>query len=322
MSSWPIARQPGVERRGHPDDGDRGGTPPATRRRSARTARSGTRRRSPSSPRGSAPRRASGPPWRRAATCAAAAARTCPHAPASSSSAMTVAVPVAKAAGAATRTRRRSPASGTGSRCRTIPIRNAASPIRVTMNAFFAAAAAAGRSNQNPISRYEQRPTPSHPTYRTRKFCGQDQDQHEEHEQAHVREVPRVPRVAVHVRRSSRRRSARPRPSRSAPSPSTAGRRGAATSTMKPPGRDPMVQPLDQSGARPPACRAACVSWTSARTNDARTTEATASQPADRPGQRRPVSSSTTPAASGSSRHQPRARPTPSPPQQAARRPR
>ena len=28
-----------------------------------------------------------------------------------------------------------------------------ASPIRFTMNAFFPAAAAAGRSNQNPISR-------------------------------------------------------------------------------------------------------------------------------------------------------------------------
>jgi hypothetical protein len=49
-----------------------------------------------------------------------------------------------------------------------MPIRNAASPIRVTMNAFFAAAAADGRSNQNPISRYDARPTPSHPMYRTR----------------------------------------------------------------------------------------------------------------------------------------------------------
>ena len=43
--------------------------------------------------------------------------------------------------------------------------------MRVVMNAFFAASAAAGLSNQKPISRYEQRPTPSHPTYRTRKFC-------------------------------------------------------------------------------------------------------------------------------------------------------
>ena len=39
--------------------------------------------------------------------------------------------------------------------------RNAKSPKRVTMNAFFAAAAAAGRSNQNPISRYDASPTSS-----------------------------------------------------------------------------------------------------------------------------------------------------------------
>jgi hypothetical protein len=40
------------------------------------------------------------------------------------------------------------------------------SPMRVVMKAFFAAVAAAGRSNQNPIRRYEQTPTSSHPTYR------------------------------------------------------------------------------------------------------------------------------------------------------------
>ena len=33
--------------------------------------------------------------------------------------------------------------------------------MRVVMNAFFAAAAALGRSIQNPISRYEARPTSS-----------------------------------------------------------------------------------------------------------------------------------------------------------------
>ena len=44
------------------------------------------------------------------------------------------------------------------------------SPIRVTTKAFFAALAASGRSNQNPISRYEHRPTPSQPRYRSRKF--------------------------------------------------------------------------------------------------------------------------------------------------------
>ena len=39
--------------------------------------------------------------------------------------------------------------------------KNPKSPNLVTMNAFFAAAAAAGRSNQNPISRYEETPTSS-----------------------------------------------------------------------------------------------------------------------------------------------------------------
>ena len=40
------------------------------------------------------------------------------------------------------------------------------SPTRFMMNAFLAAVAAAGRSDQNPISRYDARPTPSHPAYR------------------------------------------------------------------------------------------------------------------------------------------------------------
>jgi hypothetical protein len=40
-------------------------------------------------------------------------------------------------------------------------IRKPKSPKRVTMNAFFAAAAALGRWNQKPISRYEVRPTSS-----------------------------------------------------------------------------------------------------------------------------------------------------------------
>ena len=43
------------------------------------------------------------------------------------------------------------------------PIRKPRSPIRLTTNAFLAAAAALGRVNQNPISRYEQRPTSSQP---------------------------------------------------------------------------------------------------------------------------------------------------------------
>src|SRR2546425_6708624 len=42
------------------------------------------------------------------------------------------------------------------------------SPTRLTMNAFFAAVAALGLCCQKPISRYEARPTPSHPTYSNR----------------------------------------------------------------------------------------------------------------------------------------------------------
>src|SRR5262249_13470354 len=41
-----------------------------------------------------------------------------------------------------------------------------ASPTLFAMNAFFAATAAAGLNCQNPISRYEARPTPSQPAYR------------------------------------------------------------------------------------------------------------------------------------------------------------
>ena len=37
------------------------------------------------------------------------------------------------------------------------------SPIRVVTKAFFAASAARSRSDQKPMRRYEQRPTPSHP---------------------------------------------------------------------------------------------------------------------------------------------------------------
>ncbi len=50
---------------------------------------------------------------------------------------------------------------------RNIPARNPASPIRLTMKAFLPASEALCLWNQNPMSRYEQRPTPSHPTKRT-----------------------------------------------------------------------------------------------------------------------------------------------------------
>ena len=51
-----------------------------------------------------------------------------------------------------------------------MPSRKPKSPMRLTMKAFLPAAAAAGRSYQNPISRYEQRPTPSQPTNMSRKL--------------------------------------------------------------------------------------------------------------------------------------------------------
>ncbi len=43
------------------------------------------------------------------------------------------------------------------------PISINVSPILVVMKAFFAASALAGTSDQKPINRYEQSPTPSHP---------------------------------------------------------------------------------------------------------------------------------------------------------------
>ena len=45
-----------------------------------------------------------------------------------------------------------------------IATRNPKSPMRLTMNAFLPASAFAFSLNQKPMSRYEQSPTPSHPT--------------------------------------------------------------------------------------------------------------------------------------------------------------
>ena len=50
---------------------------------------------------------------------------------------------------------------------RNIPSRKPASPMRLTMKAFLPASDALCFSNQNPMSRYEQRPTPSQPTKST-----------------------------------------------------------------------------------------------------------------------------------------------------------
>ena len=48
-----------------------------------------------------------------------------------------------------------------------IATKNPKSPMRLTMNAFLPASAFAFSENQNPINKYEQSPTPSHPTNRT-----------------------------------------------------------------------------------------------------------------------------------------------------------
>ena len=51
-----------------------------------------------------------------------------------------------------------------------MPSRKPKSPMRLTMNAFFPASAAEGFAYQNPMSRYEQSPTPSQPTNMSRKL--------------------------------------------------------------------------------------------------------------------------------------------------------
>ncbi len=54
---------------------------------------------------------------------------------------------------------------------RKIPRMKPQSPIRLAMKAFFPASDALCFSYQNPMSRYEHRPTPSQPTNITRKFA-------------------------------------------------------------------------------------------------------------------------------------------------------
>ena len=50
---------------------------------------------------------------------------------------------------------------------RNIATRKPKSPMRLTTKAFFPASTLARSLNQNPIRRYEQRPTPSQPTNST-----------------------------------------------------------------------------------------------------------------------------------------------------------
>src|ERR671914_1911088 len=91
-----------------------------------------------------------------------------PTAPANRRRAMTVAVDSARPS-AAPNTSPNSMEPNV-SKTRTIPISMALSPMRVTMNAFLPASAAAFRSYQYAIRRYEHRPTPSQPTYRRTKL--------------------------------------------------------------------------------------------------------------------------------------------------------
>src|SRR5829696_6846702 len=86
-----------------------------------------------------------------------------PHAASNSSSPIAVRVPWPNPGAAA-----KTPANDTDPRWANITISAMArpmSPTRLTTNAFLAAVAAEGLCAQNPISRYDARPTPSHPTY-------------------------------------------------------------------------------------------------------------------------------------------------------------
>ena len=51
-----------------------------------------------------------------------------------------------------------------------MPTSSPTSPIRVTTKAFLAASRGPGFSNQNPINRYEHRPTSSQAIYNSRKL--------------------------------------------------------------------------------------------------------------------------------------------------------
>src|SRR5256886_10314869 len=85
-----------------------------------------------------------------------------PHAPTNRSSAM----PVAVAGASVSAPLNTAPYSSVPSAVQShmTPRPKPTSPTRLTMNAFFPAWAAAGRVYQNPISRYEQRPTASQKT--------------------------------------------------------------------------------------------------------------------------------------------------------------
>src|SRR3954454_2025338 len=87
-----------------------------------------------------------------------------PHAPSSRRSAIAVNVPVLAAWSCAAP---KTPANANVPNVANINMianDRPRSPTRLTRNAFFAATAAVGLYDQNPISRYDARPTPSQPT--------------------------------------------------------------------------------------------------------------------------------------------------------------
>ena len=86
-----------------------------------------------------------------------------PTAPANSNSAIVVAAPWVSVPAAEPKIAEKSSVPNFTTRS-TRPISIAVSPILVVTNAFFAALAFSVFSNQNPISRNEHKPTPSHPT--------------------------------------------------------------------------------------------------------------------------------------------------------------
>ena len=83
--------------------------------------------------------------------------------------AVTVAPPISNARGAERNTSLSS-SEPTASNIMNIATRKPKSPIRFMMNAFFPASALTFSEYQNPMRRYEQSPTPSHPTNITGKL--------------------------------------------------------------------------------------------------------------------------------------------------------
>ena len=73
------------------------------------------------------------------------------------------------------------------------------SPTRLVTNAFLPATAAELRSNQNEISRYEQRPDALPAQERQQEARAEHEHEHRRREQVQVREEPREAGVAVHV---------------------------------------------------------------------------------------------------------------------------